>query len=189
MRTHCNLVHPPCAELPVVSHEICGVTRRSGNLRRPRSKNSDTMSMLRRPFARIPRGPLMTALPKALIAWSSGKDSAWALHEARRAGEFDIVGALDHGDRQFRARQHAWRARGIAACAARGRRTAGDRRAHSLSVPERNLRARNGGGDRRRQGARRYAYDFRRSVSGGRARLSRDASSPAPASRRCFRSG
>ena len=33
-------------------------------------------------------------LPKALIAWSSGKDSAWALHEARRSGEFDIVGAL-----------------------------------------------------------------------------------------------
>lgn len=32
--------------------------------------------------------------PKALIAWSSGKDSAWALHAARRAGEFDIVGAL-----------------------------------------------------------------------------------------------
>ncbi len=31
---------------------------------------------------------------KALIAWSSGKDSAWALHEVRRAGEFDIVGAL-----------------------------------------------------------------------------------------------
>ncbi|HET7848060.1 MAG TPA: ATP-binding protein [Pseudolabrys sp.] len=32
--------------------------------------------------------------PKALIAWSSGKDSAWALHEARRAGELDVVGAL-----------------------------------------------------------------------------------------------
>jgi uncharacterized protein (TIGR00290 family) len=32
--------------------------------------------------------------PKALIAWSSGKDSAWALHEMRRAGEFEIVGAL-----------------------------------------------------------------------------------------------
>ena len=31
---------------------------------------------------------------KALIAWSSGKDSAWALHEARRANEFDIVGAV-----------------------------------------------------------------------------------------------
>jgi uncharacterized protein (TIGR00290 family) len=32
--------------------------------------------------------------PKALISWSSGKDSAFALHEVRRAGEFDIVGAL-----------------------------------------------------------------------------------------------
>jgi uncharacterized protein (TIGR00290 family) len=32
--------------------------------------------------------------PKALIAWSSGKDSAWALHVVRRAGEYDIVGAL-----------------------------------------------------------------------------------------------
>ena len=36
----------------------------------------------------------MTAKAKALIAWSSGKDSAWALHEVRRAGEFDVVGAL-----------------------------------------------------------------------------------------------
>ncbi len=32
--------------------------------------------------------------PKALIAWSSGKDSAWALHEARRTGDCEIVGAL-----------------------------------------------------------------------------------------------
>jgi len=31
---------------------------------------------------------------QALIGWSSDKDSAWALHEARRVGEFDIVGAL-----------------------------------------------------------------------------------------------
>src|SRR6185312_5538585 len=37
---------------------------------------------------------MIAARPKALVAWSSGKDSAWALHEARRAGEFDIVGAL-----------------------------------------------------------------------------------------------
>jgi uncharacterized protein (TIGR00290 family) len=36
----------------------------------------------------------MTNKPKALIAWSSGKDSAWALHEARRTGDCDIVGAL-----------------------------------------------------------------------------------------------
>ena len=36
----------------------------------------------------------MRPRPKALIAWSSGKDSAWALHEVRRAGEIEIVGAL-----------------------------------------------------------------------------------------------
>ena len=32
--------------------------------------------------------------PKALISWSSGKDSAFALNEVRRAGEFDVAGAL-----------------------------------------------------------------------------------------------
>ncbi|MFZ2159732.1 MAG: ATP-binding protein [Bradyrhizobium sp.] len=32
--------------------------------------------------------------PKALISWSSGKDSAFALHEIRRSREFDVVGAL-----------------------------------------------------------------------------------------------
>ena len=36
----------------------------------------------------------MSKRPKALIAWSSGKDSAWALHEARCAGDCEIVGAL-----------------------------------------------------------------------------------------------
>ncbi len=29
-----------------------------------------------------------------MIAWSSGKDSAWALHEARKSGDYDIIGAL-----------------------------------------------------------------------------------------------
>ena len=32
--------------------------------------------------------------PKALIAWSSGKDSAWALHEVQQAGTYEIAGAL-----------------------------------------------------------------------------------------------
>ena len=36
----------------------------------------------------------MAKLPQALIAWSSGKDSAWALHEVRRTGEYQVVGAL-----------------------------------------------------------------------------------------------
>lgn len=31
---------------------------------------------------------------KAMISWSSGKDSAFALHEIRKAGTFDVVGAL-----------------------------------------------------------------------------------------------
>ena len=34
------------------------------------------------------------AKPRALISWSSGKDSAFSLHEVRRAGEFEVVGAL-----------------------------------------------------------------------------------------------
>jgi uncharacterized protein (TIGR00290 family) len=36
----------------------------------------------------------MPVRPRTVIAWSSGKDSAWALHEARRAGEFEFIGAL-----------------------------------------------------------------------------------------------
>jgi uncharacterized protein (TIGR00290 family) len=36
----------------------------------------------------------MSTRLKALIAWSSGKDSAWALHEVRKSGAYDIVGAL-----------------------------------------------------------------------------------------------
>lgn len=32
--------------------------------------------------------------PKALISWSSGKDSAFSLAEVMRAGAFDVVGAL-----------------------------------------------------------------------------------------------
>jgi uncharacterized protein (TIGR00290 family) len=36
----------------------------------------------------------MPMRPKALIAWSSGKDSAWALHEVRRSGDYEVVGGL-----------------------------------------------------------------------------------------------
>lgn len=32
--------------------------------------------------------------PRALVSWSSGKDSAYALHEVRRAGELDVVGLV-----------------------------------------------------------------------------------------------
>ena len=43
----------------------------------------------------------MSLRPRALIAWSSGKDSAWALHEVRRAGAFEIVGALTTVTHEF----------------------------------------------------------------------------------------
>jgi uncharacterized protein (TIGR00290 family) len=32
--------------------------------------------------------------PRAVVAWSTGKDCAWALHEIRRGGELDVVGLL-----------------------------------------------------------------------------------------------
>jgi uncharacterized protein (TIGR00290 family) len=48
--------------------------------------------------------------PKALIAWSSGKDSAWSLHEIRRAGDYDVVGALTTVTETFgRVSMHAVR--------------------------------------------------------------------------------
>ncbi len=36
----------------------------------------------------------MTRRPKAWLAWSTGKDSAWALHTLRQRSEFDVVGLL-----------------------------------------------------------------------------------------------
>lgn len=32
--------------------------------------------------------------PRALLSWSSGKDSAWALHVLRRQGVYDVVGLV-----------------------------------------------------------------------------------------------
>ena len=34
------------------------------------------------------------AAPRALLAWSGGKDAAWALHAMRRRGEVEVVGLL-----------------------------------------------------------------------------------------------
>ena len=36
----------------------------------------------------------MSAIPKAFVSWSSGKDCAFALWEARKAGKLDICGLL-----------------------------------------------------------------------------------------------
>ena len=55
-------------------------------------------------------------MTKALVAWSSGKDSAWALHEARRSGELEIVGALTTVKHEFcRVSMHGTREELLAA--------------------------------------------------------------------------
>jgi uncharacterized protein (TIGR00290 family) len=40
--------------------------------------------------------------PKVWLAWSSGKDSAWALHVVRSRGEFDVVALLTTVNRTHR---------------------------------------------------------------------------------------
>src|ERR1700735_2954631 len=48
--------------------------------------------------------------PKAWLAWSSGKDSAWALHTVRREGDFEIVALLTTVNRTHeRVAMHAVR--------------------------------------------------------------------------------
>lgn len=47
---------------------------------------------------------------RALVAWSSGKDSAWALHVLRQAGEVEVVGLLTTFNEAFdRVAMHAVR--------------------------------------------------------------------------------
>jgi uncharacterized protein (TIGR00290 family) len=52
----------------------------------------------------------VAARPKAWLAWSSGKDSAWALHSVREAGSFDVVALLTTVNRTHgRVAMHAVR--------------------------------------------------------------------------------
>ncbi len=51
-----------------------------------------------------------TSPPKAWLAWSSGKDSAWALHLVRQSGDFEIVALLTTVNRTHeRVAMHAVR--------------------------------------------------------------------------------
>lgn len=48
--------------------------------------------------------------PKAWLAWSSGKDSAWTLHTLRESGEVDVVALLTTVNRKYeRVAMHAVR--------------------------------------------------------------------------------
>src|SRR5579863_9159858 len=50
------------------------------------------------------------ARPKAWLAWSSGKDSAWALHTVRLSGEFEVVALVTTVNRRHgRVAMHAVR--------------------------------------------------------------------------------
>ena len=49
--------------------------------------------------------------PRVLLSWSSGKDSAWALHALRRRGDVEVVGLLTTLNAAFdRVAMHAVRA-------------------------------------------------------------------------------
>jgi diphthamide synthase (EF-2-diphthine--ammonia ligase) len=53
---------------------------------------------------------MTTTRPKALVSWSSGKDSAWALHAVRARGDIEVVGILTTVTAEFsRVAMHAVR--------------------------------------------------------------------------------
>lgn len=58
----------------------------------------------------------MTSKPRAWVCWSSGKDSAWALHVERQRGEVEVVGLLTTvTDAYNRVSMHGVRAEVLAA--------------------------------------------------------------------------
>jgi uncharacterized protein (TIGR00290 family) len=52
-------------------------------------------------LAKAPAAARSHARPRALLAWSSGKDAAYALQEVRVAGEIEVVGLLTTVTRAF----------------------------------------------------------------------------------------
>ena len=82
---------------------------------------------------------------KALLAWSSGKDSAWASTSCASGADVEVVGLLTTVNEAYdRVAMHAVRRALLEAQARRGR-PAPARRAHPLAVPERGLRGGDGG--------------------------------------------
>jgi uncharacterized protein (TIGR00290 family) len=61
----------------------------------------------------------MSTRPKCILAWSSGKDSAWALHRLRQEGAVEVVGLLTTlNEAHGRVAMHAVRERLLEAQAA-----------------------------------------------------------------------
>lgn len=58
----------------------------------------------------VPRNEANQSKPKAWLAWSSGKDSAWSLHVARQRGDLEVVALLTTVNRTYsRVAMHAVR--------------------------------------------------------------------------------
>jgi uncharacterized protein (TIGR00290 family) len=52
----------------------------------------------------------VTKRPRTLLSWSSGKDSAWALHELRQQGDVEVVGLVTTVNQRYgRVAMHAVR--------------------------------------------------------------------------------
>jgi uncharacterized protein (TIGR00290 family) len=55
---------------------------------------------------------MVVSRPRILVAWSSGKDSAWALHLLRQSGEYEVAGLLTtYSEVSQRVPQHEVRLR------------------------------------------------------------------------------
>ena len=127
--------------------------------------------------------------PKALVAWSSGKDSAWALHELRRAGDVEVVGLLTTVTAEFGAGVDARGARDPARPPGAGARAPVPQGSHPLAVRERGLRARDGARARGGEGGGGHARRVRGPVPRRRARVPRGEARGDAASSRCSRCG
>ena len=71
---------------------------------------------------------------KVLLAWSSGKDSAWALHVLRQQNEYEIAGLMTTFNAAFdRVAMHSTR-RALVEMQAQAAGIAAHRRAHSVAL-------------------------------------------------------
>ena len=112
---------------------------------------------------------------KILLSWSSGKDSAWALHVLQATAP-RLGGGTAHDDQRGRAaRRHARRASGRARGPGQSRESAASHRADSRSVLEPGVRGSHARGRGRGRGGGIHAHGVRRPVSRRRAALPRNA--------------
>jgi hypothetical protein len=140
---------------------------------RTRSSSVRRLSAGRRAAHRPRGGSVRTRAPsrqlqmKILLSWSSGKDSAWALHLLNQQYPGAVSALLTTvNEAMDRVAMHGVR-RSVLEAQARAARTAAARRAPSASVSERRLRSEDARGDCRRDGEWIHARGVRRSVPGG----------------------